>query len=82
MDNISHYEYITKSNSIWKDIYNNLKDWYKGEVSIYPAGIKTGECIMPYIVVEYSGGSKLSSLVQYAIITHCYCMCLNRSTVS
>lgn len=61
MDNISHYEYITKSNSIWKDIYNNLKDWYKGEVSIYPAGIKTGECIMPYIVVTYGGGSKLSS---------------------
>ena len=30
-------------------------------MSIYPAGIKTGECIMPYIVVAYGGGSKLSS---------------------
>ena len=61
MDDMSHYEYITKSSSIWKDIYNNIKDWYKGEVSIYRAGIKTRACIVPYIVVAYGGGSKLSS---------------------
>lgn len=61
MDNISHYEYITKSNSIWKDIYINLKNWYKGEISVYSPGIKTGECTAPYIVIAYGGGSKLSS---------------------
>lgn len=38
-----------------------MKDWYKGEVSIYSPGIKTGECTAPYIVISYSGGSKLSS---------------------
>lgn len=45
-------------NSRWEDIFDQLK---KSGFDVYPPGIKTGDCIAPYIVVKIDSSTRHTS---------------------
>ena len=50
---------IESKESRWKDIFKHLKE---AGLEVYSPGVKTGNCLAPYIVIKYDGSTRRAGI--------------------